>query len=133
MKSVSSLVCAVTLVGIAALPLQAHHSVRAAFDPDAARELSGVVASIDWVNPHALVHLDVPGEDGVRTVWALELPPPHLLSRRGINRDLVKAGDTITAEIWPALDGSPRADTRAIRFADGGRIEFPESNWMSID
>ena len=131
MKSMSSLVGAGMLFGIAALPLQAHHSVRAVFDPDAAREISGTVTSIDWVNPHALVHLEVPGDDGVSTVWALELPAPNSLKRRGIGRDFIEPGDAITAEIWPALDGSPRADTRAVDLADGERVEFPESHWMS--
>jgi hypothetical protein len=39
----------------------------------------------------------------------------------------------ITVEGWPALNGSHRADTRLIEFADGSRIEIPESRWMSID
>lgn len=133
MKAKMSLVIAVMLVGIAALPSQAHHSVRAVFDPDAAGEISGTVTSIDWVNPHALVHVEVLDGNGVSTFWALELPAPNALLRRGMGRELVEVGEAITAEIWPALDGSPRADTRAIEFADGERIEFPESHWMSVD
>jgi hypothetical protein len=130
---ITAVISLATLGALAAVPAASHHSVRDAFDADSPIRVTGTVTAIEWVNPHMLFRLEVVDAAGDSAVWTLEMPAPSALKRRGIETGLLTVGDRITVEGWPALDGSRRADTRVIEFADGGRIDIPESRWMSID
>ena len=48
----------------AALPLLAHHELRAEFDETKPVTLRGVVTRVEWNNPHAFVYLDVKDPSG---------------------------------------------------------------------
>ena len=61
----------------------AHHSFSAEYDSKKPVELKGAVTSIEWVNPHAWIHLDVKDESGKVTPWDCELGSPNLLMRNG--------------------------------------------------
>jgi len=37
---------------------------------------------MEWINPHAWIHMDVKGEDGKMVSWMVELDPPNALPRR---------------------------------------------------
>ena len=50
----------------------AHHAFSAEFDKDAPVTLEGKVTKIEWINPHAWIHLDVIGEDGEAVAWMVE-------------------------------------------------------------
>jgi hypothetical protein len=132
MRSLLPAVTAISLSALAALPAVSHHSVRAEFDPEKPIELSGTVTAIEWVNPHVLFQVELADPAAGNTVRRLELPAPNALARQGLGRDFMAIGNRVRVEAWPALNGSPRADTRSIEFADGRRLEFPESNWMPV-
>src|SRR5438552_11463638 len=44
---------------LAVMPLQAHHEILAKFDSAKPRTLNGVVTSVNWVNPHVHVFVNV--------------------------------------------------------------------------
>ena len=48
---------------MAAASLPAHHSFAAEYDSKKPLELKGKVLEIEWVNPHAWIHLEVPDAD----------------------------------------------------------------------
>ena len=53
------------ILGLAAvLPVRAHHAFAAEFDIAKPVKLQGVVTGMEWINPHAWIHLDVKGPDG---------------------------------------------------------------------
>jgi hypothetical protein len=100
----------------------AHHSFAAEFDNKKPVELKGTVTSIEWVNPHAWIHMDVKDENGKATRWSCELGSPNLLMRNGWRRNTLKPGDNIIVNGSAAKDGSNIANARTVKLADGTRV-----------
>ena len=113
---------AAAALGLACLPAQAHHSFAAEYDTKKPVELKGTVTSIEWVNPHAWIHLDVTDESGRVTSWNFELGSPNLLLRNGWRKDTIKPGDVIIVSGSAAKDGSNLANARTVKTIDGKRV-----------
>lgn len=117
---------AVILTALWAVPILGHHAFEADYDPDATRDLAGIVTKVEWINPHAQVSLNVEDDDGQVKTWSIELGPPYALERGGWKRNTVAIGDAITMEnVALARDGTSRAGaTRqsALVLADGARM-----------
>jgi hypothetical protein len=75
----------------------AHHSFSGEFDNSIAVTLQGVVASVEMVNPHSFIYLDVKAAHGAVERWALEGPGPTQLVRMRRDLKLIKAGDELGA------------------------------------
>jgi hypothetical protein len=119
---------AIVFGALAALPLAAHHELRAEFDDHKPITLRGLVTRFDWNNPHALLYMDVPGANGDSVNWAVEWASPLELRKTGWTRDAFKVGDSVTVEAWLARDGSKLASGRTILLASGKRLaEAPET------
>src|SRR5271163_3007615 len=82
----------VALLWTAATTVQAHHSF-AMFDQTQQVTLKGTVHEFQWTNPHAWIHLDVPGANGINDSWQVELNSPNNLKRQGWKSTSVKPGD----------------------------------------
>jgi hypothetical protein len=74
----------------------AHHSFAGEFDNSTAVTLYGLVMSVEMINPHSFIYLDVRTQDGVER-WALEGPGPTLVRRRGLDPTLIKPGNELGA------------------------------------
>ena len=74
----------------------AHHSFSGEFDNSIAVTLQGVVASVEMVNPHSFIYLDVKAHGAVER-WALEGPGPTQIVRRGLDLKVIKVGDELGA------------------------------------
>jgi Family of unknown function (DUF6152) len=113
---------------LAALPLLAHHELRAEFDETKPVTLRGIVTRFEWNNPHAFLYLDVKDPSGEIANWAVEWASPIDLRKAGWTRDSLKVGDSVTVEGWLARDGSKLASGRTIVLASGKRLaEAPET------
>jgi hypothetical protein len=100
----------------------AHHSFSAEYDSKKPVELKGSVTSIEWVNPHAWIHLEVKDESGKVTPWDCELGSPNLLMRNGWRKDTIKPGDVIVVTGSAAKDGANLANARTVKTADGQKV-----------
>ena len=108
--------CAVLAV---ALPLWAHHAFEAEFDQKKPVKLQGIVKNVEWINPHAWIHMDVKDEGGKTTEWMVELGAPNTLLRRGWTKNSIPKGIDLKVEGFQAKDGSPRANGRHMTLPDG--------------
>lgn len=75
----------------------AHHSFASEFDNSIAVTVHGVVVSVEMVNPHSFIYLDVKAPHGAVERWALEGPGPRQVLRRGLGLDFIKPGDELGA------------------------------------
>ncbi len=102
--------------------ITAHHAFSAEFDATKPVALRGKITRMEWINPHAWMHLEVTKEDGTVENWMIEAGPPGALVRRGWNRDSVTPGIEVLVEGYRALDGAFRANGRDVTFPDGTRL-----------
>ena len=103
----------------AAAPLLAHHAFSAEFDANRPVTLRGAVTRVEWINPHAWIHMEVKSAAGTPEIWMVEGGTPNTLQRSGITRDSITIGTVIVVSGYKAKDGRLRANGRDITFPDG--------------
>ncbi len=120
--AVLSLAMAAVGVVVTAVPAVAHHAFAAEFDADKPVTLTGVVTKMEWINPHAWIHIDVKKPDGTVESWMIEGGAPNALLRRGFTKDSLPPGTQILVEGYQSKDGAQRANGRDITLPDGRKL-----------
>ena len=80
---------------VTSLPVIAHHAFSAEFDSTKPVQLRGTITKMEWINPHAWMHIDVTNDDGAVDSWMIEAGPPGALVRRGWRKDSVAPGRSL--------------------------------------
>jgi hypothetical protein len=121
----------VATLGLAAAATAAGHHSYAMFDGTRQLTVKGTVAKLEWTNPHIFIWVYVPNAAAENSfdLYAFENGSPNVLTRLGWSKTTFAAGEEVTIEYWPLVDGrsgghffrATRADGSVIRGAGGPR------------
>jgi hypothetical protein len=103
-------------------PARAHHAFSTEFDAKQPITLKGTISRVEWINPHAFIHLDVKNPDGTVVSWMIEAGSPNTLVRRGMTRDSIPAGTEVVVFGYRHRNGSNAANGRDVTLPDGRRL-----------
>ena len=111
---------------LAATPAQSHHAFSAEFDASAPVLLRGKVTKVEWINPHAWIHLIVETPGKPPQEWMVEGGTPNTLLRSGADRNTLKPGVEIIVRGYQAKDKrctpACKANGRDVTFPDGRKV-----------
>ena len=109
---------AAVLFLLVSVPIFAHHGA-ASYDISKMTTLKGTITSIQWMNPHATIDIDVSETTGKIQKYTVESVSPLGLSRNGWTKDSLKPGDQITVTGNLSKNGTHILRLKKIVFPDG--------------
>ena len=110
------------LAGSLVAPVIAHHAFSAEFDANRPLHMEGTVVKMEWINPHAWLHMEIENEDGTKATWMVEGGTPNTLFRRGFTQDSLAIGTEVIVDGYQAKDGSDKMNGRDLTFRDGSKL-----------
>lgn len=113
---------AVPMLALAVAQAVAHHAFSPVYDENRVIMIAGVVTEFRFVNPHAMMFMDVTDEAGKVVQWTVEFAGRLNLSEFGWTADSIKAGERVTVTGNPTHTGSARIFFRRIARADGTEL-----------
>ena len=124
------LVLAVAAIAFAptAIPAWAHHAFASEFDAKKPVKFTATVTKMEWINPHAWMHVEVKKPDGTTENWMIEAGSPNSLFRRGITKNTVRVGMQVVVDGYQARDGSRRANGRDVTLPEGKKLFLGSQN-----
>jgi hypothetical protein len=110
------------VLAAAVVPAWAHHAFASEFDAKKPVKFTGTVTKMEWINPHAWMHIAVKKPDGTVENWMIEAGSPNSLFRQGINKNTVRVGMQVVVDGYQARDGSRRANGRDVTLPEGRKL-----------
>lgn len=130
------LLATVAIVVAFTAPTLAHHSL-SNYDQNTIVTIKGTIGEIKWLNPHAVIVVQVKNSDGSSRSIQVEMAPPNGLVRKGIDPALFKIGDAVTVDVWmPKALGrnSDYSTGRTLTLADGRQFDVGDSlMWSPVN
>jgi hypothetical protein len=100
----------------------AHHSFAAVYDGTKQTTVSGVVTKFRFVNPHAMMYLDVADTSGKVEKWVVEFDGRLNLSNYGWTETSIKSGEHVTVTGNPSHTESNRIFFLKLIHANGSEL-----------
>jgi hypothetical protein len=99
-----------------------HHAFSLEFDADQPITLHGTISRVEWINPHAWIHVDVVDDNGEVATWRIEAGSPNTLVRRGMTRESIPVGTEVVVFGYRHRNGSNAANGRDVTLPDGTKL-----------
>ncbi|MCU1500539.1 MAG: hypothetical protein JWM47_4492 [Acidimicrobiales bacterium] len=124
--AIAALTASALALSMSAPSATAHHAFSAEFDGNAPVVLRGEITKVEWINPHAWIHLRVSEAGKPDVEWMVEGGTPNTLLREGVTREAVKPGIKIIVRGYQAKDKRclPQciANGRDVTLSDGRQL-----------
>jgi hypothetical protein len=122
MNGLRAVAVALPILVLTAADTVAHHAFSPVYDEKRVITVAGVVTEFRFVNPHAIMLMDVTGDGGKVEKWTVEFAGRLNLSEFGWTAESIKAGENVTVTGNPTHTGSARMFFRKIVRADGTEL-----------
>ena len=116
------LLFATALLTFFATTATSHHAFSPVYDDQRVITVTGVVTQFKFVNPHAMMFMDVTDNSGKVTKWTVEFAGRLNLSNVGWTEQSIKSGERVTVTGNPTHTGSDRMFFRKLVHADGREL-----------
>jgi hypothetical protein len=120
-KRISKIAVSV-MAALFSVPAWAHHAFSSEFDIKKPIHLTGVVTEVEFVNPHAWIHVAVKDENGKTDEWMIESGSPNRLSGRGITKLTLPVGTQVVVDGYAAKDGTLKGSGQELTLPDGRKL-----------
>lgn len=97
MTSKSTAIACCALVGALSVSAAFAHHGWTSYDESAEITVTGTITESNYRNPHATIRLEGDGK-----TWVAWLAPLRRMETRGLNKDLVQPGTTVTVVGYPS-------------------------------
>ena len=101
-------------------PLSAHHSWPVTYNKLVT--VKGTVTEFAWTNPHPMMTVEVPTNDGRTEKWLIGGPAIIRMEGNGWTKSTVKPGDTITGIGYQYADGEKILKLERVVLGDGKEL-----------
>ena len=122
MRLLRSCFVTIALLVVCVRTATSHHSFSAVYDDTRMVTVSGVVTQFKFVNPHAMMTMDVTDASGKVRNWTIEFAGRLNLSNVGWTAESIKAGERVTVTGNPTHTGSERIAFKKLLYADGREL-----------
>jgi hypothetical protein len=123
MRRARLLILVIALV-LPATAARAHHSQAGIFEATKTIEITGVVESVSWRNPHGQILLSVKDEAGKETIWDAETASVSILRNRGADGSSIRVGERVTIAGSPSSRNRPEILARSVLLPSGYEFTF---------
>ena len=114
---------AIALLGaLMAVRISAHHAFSPVYDEKRTITVAGLVTEFRFVNPHALMSMDVTDDSGRVAKWTVEFAGRLNLSEVGWTAESIKAGERVTVTGNPTHTASNGMFFRKLVRSDGSEL-----------
>ena len=122
MRFVRASLLAVPVLLLTVAGASPHHAFSPVYDEKRVITVAGVVTQFRFVNPHAMMFMDVTDDAGNVVKWVVEFAGRLNLSEAGWTVDSIKAAERVTVTGNPTHAGSQRMFFRRLVRADGTEL-----------
>jgi hypothetical protein len=119
LKRICGLLFACSLIFVSIVPAYAHHSASSEYDVQKTIQLTGVLTSFEWINPHARMHIAVRDDKGVVSNWDINYAGLSKLRLMGFGKENLVVGQTYRIIINPAREGRHAGLINILYLPDG--------------
>ena len=97
-------------------------SFAAEFDANKPVKLRGTVTKMEWINPHAWIHIDVKKADGNVDEWMIECGQSQHAAAARFYEGFAEGRHGNPRDGYQSKDGSLRANGRDVTLPDGRKV-----------
>ncbi len=112
----------VPVLVVSVVGASSHHAFSPVYDDKRVITVVGVATQFKFVNPHAMMFMDVTDESGKVAKWIVEFAGRLNLSEVGWTANSIKSGERVTVTGNPSHTGSEKMFFRRLVKADGTEL-----------